>query len=128
MDRVDLIAQHMLGDRQRPLIGIPPPLHHLRLKARRLHRLVDRLAAAVHEHRLHPHVVHEHDVVQHFGQRRLVVHDRAADFDDDDFVVKPLDVPQRLHQRVGLVDRDFIDGIFHEIFTSRSRRREPSRP
>ena len=59
---VDLVAQHVLGDRQRALVGVPAAHHHLRLEPGRLHRLVDRLAAAVHQHRLHADVVHEDDV------------------------------------------------------------------
>ena len=36
--------------------------------------------------------------VRMVGERLLVVHDRPADLDDDDLVVKPLDVGQGLDQ------------------------------
>ena len=113
MNRVDLVAQHMLGDRQRPLIGIPPALTICGCKPAVSIALIDRLPAAMHQDRLHADVIHEDDVVEQIGEGLLIIHDRPADFDDDDFVVKSLNVPERFHQCGGLVDREFIYPIFH---------------
>ena len=43
--------------------------------------------------------------VRMVGRALLVVHDRPADLDDDDLVVEPLDVAQRLDEPGGLGDR-----------------------
>lgn len=101
---VDLVAQHLLGQRQRALVGVAAAHDHLRDEAGGFHSLVDRLAPAVHEDRLHSDVVHEDDVVEQGRQRPLVVHDRPAHLHHDHLVVEPLDVRQRFDQRRGLRD------------------------
>ena len=62
----------------------------------------------MHEDRLHADVVHEDDVGEEVGEGLLVVHDRAADLDDDDLVVEALDVGQGFDE-----GRSLGDCLFH---------------
>src|SRR5437764_1243627 len=76
----------------------------LLVEAGGFHRLVERLAFAVHEDRVHADVVEKDDIGEQIGQGLLVVHNRSADLDDDDLVVEALDVAQRFDEGSGLGD------------------------
>jgi hypothetical protein len=98
----------VLGDRERAFVGISAALDPLGRQAGGFHRLVDGLAAAVHENRLHADVIHEDDVGEDVGEGDLIVHDGPADFDDHHLVVESLDVGKGLNEAGG-----FIDGLVH---------------
>ncbi len=97
-ERVDLAAEHLLGDAEGGIVRVASALDEPRHDVRLTHGGVDRLAAAVDDDRLHADVVHEDDVRQQSAQCLLVVHDAPADLDDDDLVVEPLDVAQCFEQ------------------------------
>ena len=80
----------------------------VRHEAGGLHGLIDGLAAAMHEHGLHADVVQEDDVGEDVGEGRFIIHDRAADLDDDDLVMESLDVGERLNE-----GGCFGDSLFH---------------
>ncbi len=102
---VYLIAQDMLGDRERALVGVAPPHHHLRDQPGLFHRFANGFPTTVHEDGLHPHIIHEDDVGENRREGLLIIHDRSADFHDDDAIMKSLDVSERLDERLGFVDR-----------------------
>ena len=75
---VDLVDQHVLGDRQRALVGISPALHELCFEPGLFHGLRDRLAPAVHDDRADAHRRHDAHVLKQTRQGVRFVHNRTA--------------------------------------------------
>jgi len=107
-ERVPEFVRHAgrdLTDRRQPLFvleRLPQALLVLREPApatlplahqpSRLHRLINRLPAPMHQDRPHPHIIHKNDVSQNIRPRSLIIHDRPAHLHHD----HPIEVGRRV--------------------------------
>ncbi len=103
----------MLGNGERAFIGVAPALNELGLKPRFFHGIGDRLAAAVDDDGAHPDRLHEDDVGKDFAELVIIVHERAAELDDDDLLIEALDVPERFNQRGRFLNNWSFKGHVH---------------
>ena len=116
------LAQHHLDDVHHPVVGDAHPLPEFALDAHLLQQVADLRAAAVDDHRIHPDELQHDDVAREARLERRLGHRVAAVLDDDDLVVKALDVRQRLGKDLRL--EGGVDGV--EGHGGRSRN-EPRR-
>ena len=107
-EAVDVGAEDVLGDGEGAFVGVAAALDELGLQAGFFHGVGDGLAAAVDDDGAHADGLHEDDVGEDFAELVIVVHEGAAEFDDDDFFVEALDVAEGFDERLGFFD----DGCF----------------
>src|SRR5579859_1023014 len=104
---VDHVGEHVFDDLHRFLVGYPHPVDELGVDPRLLHRLRDRLAAAVNDDRVDAHGFEKNhvrrDTRTHFWIRGI--HEAAAVFDDKCGTAEALHVWQCFHQHVGLFNQ-----------------------
>ena len=112
-EAVDVAAENVLGDGEGAFVGVAPALDELGLQAGFFHGIGDRLAAAVDDDGAHSDGLHEDDVGEDFAELVVVVHERAAEFDDDDFFVEALDVAEGLDEGLGFFDDGGFNGHIH---------------
>ena len=95
---VELAEQHHLRHLDRLGIGDAQALVEAHLHPEPLHVAGDLGAAAVHDHRVQPHVLEQHDVAGERLAQLLVAHRRAAVLDHHRAPVELADVRQRLEK------------------------------
>ena len=71
------------------------------------------LAAAVDDDGAHADGMHEDDVGEDFAELVVVVHEGAAELDDDEFFIEPLDVAEGLDEGVGFFKYSGFHGDVH---------------
>ena len=91
------------------VVGDAHALPEFALDAHLLQQVADLRAAAVDDHRVHPHQLQHHDVAREAGLERGLRHRVAAVLDDDRLVVEAPDVRQRFGQDLRL--QRGIDGV-----------------
>ena len=105
------LAQYHLDDIHHFFVGDAHPLLEFAGDAHRLEQVSDLWSAPVHNHRIHSHQFEHHDIAGKAGLEMGLGHGVAAILDDDSFVMKALDVRQRLGQDLRLeCRRTGLDG------------------
>ena len=121
---VEFRGQHLLHDLKRGGIGVAASLHKSGHQPGGIHRPIDRLAAAMHQHNPHPEGRHEDHIDQQVAEGIGMFHNAPPQFDHCGCVAELANPPERLDERVGLLDRLRLNaGWFgracHEKRTSR---------
>ncbi len=113
-EAVDFAAEGVFSDGEGAFIGEAAALHELRLQTGGFHGVGDGLAPAVDHDGAHADGLHEDDIGEDFAELVIVVHEGAAEFDDDDFFVEALDIAEGFDERFGFLKHRFFDEDVHE--------------
>ncbi len=100
--RADHIGQNALDDRNGGGIGDAQAVDEAGAEIFLPHLRRDRLASAVDDDRIDSHCLKENHIAQDALHQDRIFHGRAAVLDDHGMPAEPLEVGQRLDQRVGL--------------------------
>ena len=103
------LAQHHFDDVHHLVVGDAHPLPELACDAHLVQEVADLRTAAVDDHRVHSDELQHHHVAREASLELWLRHRIAAVFDDDDLVVKALDVRQRLGKDLRL--QSGVDGV-----------------
>ena len=100
---VGFVAQHLLDDFQRGVVGVAAAVDEAGLEPGRIHRPADGRSAAVDHHGPHADRFHEDDVDQQVPQGGFVFQHAAAELDDRDLVAELANPAQGFDQHVGFL-------------------------
>src|SRR5262245_44295745 len=98
---IDFLQQDTNDDGESFIVGVAPAQYLARLQTGGRHGPVDRLAAAVHQHRPQADGRHKVDSLKSSLQRVRLFHRAAAKLYDRQLALKLADIAEGLDQRVG---------------------------